>query len=96
MAMLGFEQGFALGSSNTLIAKVKEKIGELNSAGTVIPDATQKVIYKKLCTQYKTAPIDVFKKMSADKKSLVMRACLGALAPTCPPTPRMLQSTSHL
>ena len=73
MAMLGFAQGFSLGSANTLISKVKEKINELSAVGTVIPDATQKVIYKRLCTEYKTAPIDIFKKMSVDKKSLVLQ-----------------------
>ena len=72
MAMLGFSSGFAQGQNSKLIDEIKRKIAELHGHGTYIPEATSKVIYKKLCTEYQTAPIDVFKKMNVNKTALLL------------------------
>lgn len=70
MKVLGYGQGFALRDSTGLISDVKSRLGELASYGTVIPDATKKVLYRKLCNEYKTAPIDVFKKLNHERTEL--------------------------
>ena len=61
MAMLGFEPGFGSQNSSALIAQVKRKIAELNGLGTVVPESTTKVIYQRLCAEFQTAPINIFK-----------------------------------
>ena len=70
MAMLGFEAGFASQDSSFLIKRVKAKIAELQANGTVIPESTTKIIYKRLCAEFKTAPINIFKHF--DKKSKML------------------------
>lgn len=52
MAMLGFEPGFAIAGSSELINSVQRKIAELNGLGTFVPEATTKIIYKKLCDEF--------------------------------------------
>ena len=52
MAMLGFEAGFVSANTSALIASIKSKIAELNNIGTVIPEDTQEVIYKRLCDEF--------------------------------------------
>ena len=70
MAMLGFEAGFASQDPSFLINQVKEKIAELHANGTVIPESTTKIIYNRLCAEFKTAPINIFKHF--DKKSKML------------------------
>ena len=70
MAMLGFEPGFSSLNSSSLIAKIKGKIAELHGHGTVIPESTTRIIYKRLCTEFKTAPINIFKHYNQKSGSL--------------------------
>ncbi len=70
MAMFGFEKGLTDLSPNDLISKIKQRIDYFNASGTGIPEKTAKTIYKRLCMELQTAPIDVFKHYNKEEKTL--------------------------
>jgi len=70
MAMLGFEPGFAIAGASEQVEKVMLKIAELNGMGLTVPETTVKVIYKKLCNEFMTPSIDVFKRINNEKTQM--------------------------
>jgi hypothetical protein len=61
MQLLGFDNGFTKMTPGDLINQIKDRIAYFNSSGTSISDKTTKTIYNRICNEFQTAPINIFK-----------------------------------
>ena len=78
-----------------MLAKIKSKILEMNAQGTSIPESTTKIIYARLCAEFQTAPINIFKHYHR-KDSTLRFENYGLNHTQAQPIPYILPFIQHL